>query len=204
MGRWIGLAAAAVAAYVVAALWGSPTAVLALKPLPVALLAVGALLHGTSRGSGLVAAGLAVGAVADLAIEWSFLAGLGLFLLAHLAYAAGFTRDAPALHAGRGIPFLLVFLALGSTFAMSAGDLGIPVAVYALVICLMGWRAAARLRSGDVATRLGLVGVGLFVLSDSLIAVDRFVSPLPWRGLWILGTYWSAQALIAASVTRPR
>lgn len=50
------------------------------------------------------------------------------------------------------------------------GPLLAPVALYALAISAMLWRALA---CGGLAA----LGAGLFVLSDSLIGIDRFVSP---------------------------
>ena len=36
--------------------------------------------------------------------------------------------------------------------------------------------------------------------SDSLLAINKFASPLPLSALWILSTYWLAQLCIAASL----
>ncbi len=40
------------------------------------------------------------------------------------------------------------------------------------------------------------VGACFFMLSDSLLAINRFVTPLPLSGLWVLSTYYTAQLLI--------
>jgi uncharacterized membrane protein YhhN len=39
-------------------------------------------------------------------------------------------------------------------------------------------------------------GSVLFMLSDALLALDKFVSPLPLAGLWVLASYYLAQVLI--------
>ena len=41
-----------------------------------------------------------------------------------------------------------------------------------------------------------LVGATLFVLSDSLIAVSKFVAPFPMSGILIMATYGIGQYLI--------
>ncbi len=46
------------------------------------------------------------------------------------------------------------------------------------------------------AARCVAYGALLFMLSDTLLAVDRFVHPLAWAGLGVLGTYYAAQWLI--------
>jgi uncharacterized membrane protein YhhN len=76
-----------------------------------------------------------------------------------------------------------------------------PVAVYVVVIALMAAQAigralslppgAARRAAGGVA-----LGAAFFMLSDSLLAINRFVMPLPHAQLWVLTTYYAAQILI--------
>ena len=41
-------------------------------------------------------------------------------------------------------------------------------------------------------------GGALFVLSDALLATNKFHATLPWAPLWILATYWAAQWCIAS------
>jgi uncharacterized membrane protein YhhN len=40
------------------------------------------------------------------------------------------------------------------------------------------------------------VGAGFFMLSDTLLALNKFVTPLPLAPLWVLATYYAAQVLI--------
>jgi uncharacterized membrane protein YhhN len=40
------------------------------------------------------------------------------------------------------------------------------------------------------------------MLSDTLLALDKFVSPLPYAGLWVLASYYLAQGLIVRGVSR--
>ena len=42
------------------------------------------------------------------------------------------------------------------------------------------------------------------MLSDSLLATNRFVTPLPWAQVWVLSTYYAAQALIVGGTLRGR
>lgn len=44
------------------------------------------------------------------------------------------------------------------------------------------------------------MGGGLFVLSDGLLAWNRFADPVPLASLWVLATYWGAQRCIARAV----
>jgi alkylglycerol monooxygenase len=48
----------------------------------------------------------------------------------------------------------------------------------------------------DPAAVAVAVGAGLFMLSDALLAINRFAQPLPMAQLWVLATYYAAQVLI--------
>jgi len=79
----------------------------------------------------------------------------------------------------------------------------VPVAAYVLVLATMASQAWSRYLHRQDAGSLGVaVGATVFMLSDSLLAIDRFVSPLPYAGWWVLSTYYVAQALIVAGVLR--
>ena len=49
---------------------------------------------------------------------------------------------------------------------------------------------------GTSAARMVAVGACFFMVSDSLLATDRFVQTLPMAQLWVLATYYAAQVLI--------
>jgi alkylglycerol monooxygenase len=129
-----------------------------------------------------------------------FIQGLASFLMAHLCYIALFKRDAPWFPNKAA---LLLCLAYGVAMYvyllphLSAG-LQLPVAVYILFIALMGAQAIGRAQLHKTqASRWVAVGAVLFMVSDSLLAINKFVSPITLSSLWILGTYFSAQLLMA-------
>ena len=80
-----------------------------------------------------------------------------------------------------------------------------PVAAYVLVIALMAAQAWARhaVQPGRAAWMVAL-GACFFMLSDSLLAINRFVTPLPWAQVWVLASYYAAQALIVGGMLRGR
>ncbi len=85
-------------------------------------------------------------------------------------------------------------------------ELHVPVLAYVAVLMLMGALAAARGWSlrGDPrlrdSARLAAIGGVLFVLSDTLLAWNRFGGGIPLASLWVLATYYLAQWHIARSV----
>lgn len=176
------------------------------KMIPAAALG-GMLLGSQSRaGKRLAAIGLLVSSLADAVIEFSFIGGLVTFLVAHLFYIAAFTRVEPRWRLARLAPVALwAALVLPALYA-GAGAMRVPVLVYAAVIFVMIWRAAAAARSMSIRDPgvIGLLGAILFGVSDTLLGVNRFVTPIPAADVIVVGSYWVAQALIAASFMRGR
>jgi len=145
---------------------------------------------------------------AFLMLPGHFIAGLVSFLLAHVGYVALFRQGVPWFGHWRA---LLAALALGAgmyAFLWQGGlpaALRVPVAAYVLVIALMAaqaWGRWAVLR--DRPALWVALGACFFMLSDSLLATNRFVTPLPWAQVWVLSTYYAAQALIVGGMLRGR
>lgn len=126
-----------------------------------------------------------------------FLLGLGSFLLAQVCYIILFQQEGKSLHF-RWLPFisyacLLLFFLLNKIPA----DFKIPIIIYAVVITLMGIRASERqVNEKSKSYEFVLIGAVLFIISDSLIALSKFVVNIPLSGLWIMSTYVVAQYLI--------
>jgi uncharacterized membrane protein YhhN len=129
-----------------------------------------------------------------------FLPGLASFLVAHLFYIALFRQNTPWFANRRA---LLGTLAAGAAmYAWVWGGLGDPVlkvavAAYVTVIALMVGQAIGRAKvlQSPAASAVAL-GACFFMLSDSLIAINRFVQPLPLVPLWVLSSYYLAQILM--------
>ncbi|MGG5257417.1 lysoplasmalogenase family protein [Phycicoccus avicenniae] len=144
---------------------------------------------------------LALGLVGDVLLledtPTRFLGGLAAFLLGHLAWVVTFVGiglDRPAL-AGVGAVLVVAALVVGRRILPAAwrdggAALAAPVALYMAVIAAMaltGW-----------ATGHLLVGLGasLFVVSDTVLALRKFVAERPWHALAVITTYHLAQALL--------
>jgi len=192
----LALTAAALYLYALA----SDNTLLALMTKPIPVLALIAWLRSTpvSPYRTWISIGLAFSVLGDILLAIPadlFVFGLAAFLCAHLAYLRGYCGITlrPALPA-------LIFSAitgialLGVLASHGLGPLLIPVALYALAISAMLWRALA---CGGVAA----LGAGLFVFSDSLIGIDRFVSPFAAAPYLIILAYCLGQWAIALSVS---
>lgn len=182
----------------------------ALKTAPVALFSLAALLSGAPW---LLVLGLALGAVGDFALsrkgEAAFMAGLGSFALAHLAYAAVFVgvdgRLAPFdLTALRWLGVAVLVIMAQSTLIWllpHTGALKRPVGVYVAIISAMGLAALHLPGSHGLA----MLGAGLFVASDLVLSVELFrmkdggpSARVASHVVWPL--YWIGQGLILAGI----
>jgi len=139
-----------------------------------------------------------------------FLAGLGAFLLAHLAYLVGFNctpltlglHCAPYAALAVGLSLLMYYLLLRKVAASPHGKkLRLPVLVYSATIIAMllsSWLTWLRPEWPQAAALLVIAGSGLFFLSDSLLAVNRFLKPLPHGQVGVHFTYHVGQFALTA------
>ena len=145
---------------------------------------------------------LACSLAGDVALMFPgyFVPGLLAFLLAHLGYIALLkqghawfpSRRALVTTLGLGAAMYAVLWVGGLPPALRA-----PVAAYVLVITLMAAQAIGRATVlHDTAAWGVAIGAGFFMLSDTLLALNKFVVPLPLASLWVLSTYYAAQILI--------
>ncbi|GAB3475764.1 lysoplasmalogenase family protein [Polaromonas eurypsychrophila] len=128
-----------------------------------------------------------------------FIPGLVAFLIAHLFYIALFRQGSPWFASRRSLAATLAIGAAMYAFLFDGLNpvLRIAVAAYVVVIALMAAQAISRatvLR--DKASLAVAIGAGFFMLSDALLATNRFAYPLPMVQLWVLSTYYVAQILI--------
>jgi uncharacterized membrane protein YhhN len=143
--------------------------------------------------------------------EPAFLAGLGSFFGAHIAYVAAFAAEGRPLddrtHLTGAKAAAVTFATLGPTLGWAAGRrspaLRGPVVAYAGILTSM---FAASTRLGEhvpaSARRTVAVGTGTFLASDATIGLRRFVlrSPTPRSDAVVMATYTAGQGLIAAGV----
>jgi len=175
------------------------------KPIPVLCMAYGLFIQpAKGRYQWAVIVGLLLSATADVVISLHFVAGVVVFLLAHLAYIAAFLQDSRKPFLWRALLAygygLIVFFFL--TSAGDLGDLTIPILLYAIVITTMLWRAAARVGAPGISDQSGWsgsIGAAFFVLSDTLLIIRMAVAPLPLGGIIVMLTYWLGQLGITLS-----
>lgn len=128
-----------------------------------------------------------------------FVPGLGSFLAAHVAYVAIFLPRTVVPDGGALIVIAFSVAASGvfvATLAPKLGKLKLPVFAYFAVIMTM---VAAAWSIHEASWLLG-AGALVFALSDSLIAVRKFLAPFPGinQAVWV--TYCAAQFMIVTAL----
>jgi uncharacterized membrane protein YhhN len=145
--------------------------------------------------------------------ELFFLAGLASFLITHVLYVVCFAKvafkDKAALLPSKFwllIPLLAYFgILMYSFFPNVPSEMQIPVAIYSATIALMVIFAINRYgRVNDKSFSLVFAGALLFMLSDSLIALNKFLfeGVLSFAGVGIMVLYISGQLLIAEGASK--
>lgn len=153
-----------------------------------------------------VLAGLAASTVGDIWLMLprdAFVAGLASFLLAHLAYLFALTRRRALLPLRwPALAYAVLAAAMLALLWPKLPDaLRLPVVVYVIALAAMAVQAATvALSRRSASARAAAWGGASFVVSDALLAIDRFHTPLPFAAALVLTSYWLAQFAIARSV----
>jgi alkenylglycerophosphocholine hydrolase len=208
----IGLIAAAV---FIIALWANwPFVELITKGLPVLCLIVWLWTLPRDGFANLILVGLIASLIADLVMQWDkslFLPGLLIFLVVQVIYIVAFVGIAKRGSWVRLLPFAVWGIIALLILNPYLNDLLLPVAVYIMAIVIMMWRAAAMVGAhGRVETfeLVALVGALAFGLSDTLLALNRFIwhdtltmfsiqESAPFIATLVIILYWLGQWAIA-------
>ncbi|XP_058815555.1 lysoplasmalogenase-like protein TMEM86A isoform X2 [Topomyia yanbarensis] len=145
--------------------------------------------------------GLVFSCLGDLLLNYDmFEAGMAAFGVAQIFYisAFGFKPLKPWL----GLPLYgLGIAAVVLMFDNLPLIIQICLPIYGALLLTMCWRSWARIDTVKNTTRM-ICGIGsaLFVISDSIIAFDKFYTPINNAQIAIMVTYYLAQFGIALSV----
>jgi uncharacterized membrane protein YhhN len=187
-----------------------PLLVYIFKPL-IILALIGFFIQGTSLGS----EGLKKWIVTALFFSWLgdvllmfenrnsifFLFGLSAFLVAHIFYIVFFhSVRMQEKVASRWWLLLIVvayYAALIALLSPYLGDMKLPVRIYGIVISFMFLLALhmSFIRNKPAGRKM-MTGALLFVVSDSVLAINKFYQPFVAAGVIIMLTYGLAQLLI--------
>ncbi len=189
--------------------WGNRFLFQCIKGLPIAMLLI--MLGPVAASDAmqpvrrLRMAGLVASLGGGVILETSFSAGTVVFALAQLCYCLSLPWRTVSMRSLliSGTFALVLYLAVVSLIVPGITDAWPPLilfygAIESLVLAgaLASLRASRRICSPEFMA----AGICLFVLSDSILAVDRWHTPIPGAVLMVQAAYFAGQFLIASSV----
>jgi uncharacterized membrane protein YhhN len=196
---------------------GETQVLFASKPLlmPVLMIFLWLNTRLSARFDQFIFAGLFFGWVGDILLMFNknelFVFGLASFLICHLCYISAFIYN--IRKSGHKLslinrfvlgllPLFYLVVLYAYIYPYMAGSEAnrpflIPVSVYAVVIVTMSLFALWRIGSSNkISTALIILGAFTFMISDSLIALNKFVAPFQYAQIFIMITYCLAQLWI--------
>ena len=142
--------------------------------------------------------------------ELYFIFGLIAFLIAHILFIRLFFRQKSENKHSKNplfwIGFIGIIIYLVSMLVFlfpTLGSLKFPVGIYAMTISIMlvialkgafNWKNSSKY--------IVLLGAVFFVTSDSILAINKFHSPITLATFWIMLTYLIAQFCIAYGILK--
>ncbi|WP_294964055.1 lysoplasmalogenase [uncultured Flavobacterium sp.] len=204
------------AVYLIILLSGYERFDLFLKPILIPIIGFGAYFYRKFPTQNILLAALALSWLGDVVLlftelgEIYFILGLVFFLTAHIVYCILFNKQ-KRIRKKQNKPLfifgsiLIAFYLIGMVYVLMPylGNLEIPVAVYASVISIMllfafngflVWEKPGNL--------LVFLGAAFFIISDSILAVNKFYAPIPKSSFFIMLTYLLAQYLIVVGILK--
>ena len=192
---------------------------IATKVLPIIMLSLICSLEGT-KYSKFIVGGILFSSLGDIFLELNsskvdfFTIGLVAFLCAHLCYIKAFWMCDIQFRLNIFIATVIggvIFYTCMMYFLVQSVSVALigPVLLYGLVLCTMTILAinkyicgsALEIRSNNPLTNdmFSCIGAVVFAVSDSILSLDTFYTPIPNANVAIMITYYIGQMFIAAS-----
>jgi alkenylglycerophosphocholine/alkenylglycerophosphoethanolamine hydrolase len=190
-------------AFVVSLFWHPYSGSFVLKAIPA--LSMAALLFLDDRKYyKFMGIGFIFSALGDIALDLDrvkyFVFGLAFFLIAHLFYSFTFFKVARKKIISPLKISLVVLFAVGMGILLwpKLGALKIPVMVYLGVIALMTISTSLF----ESKNHMAYFGAWIFMSSDAMIAINKFLEPFPHARFAIIVTYYVGNFMLGISLIR--
>ena len=181
------------------------------KALPIWTAALAAVEESPHPFAVSVAIGLFASSFGDIFLELDddygidmFIPGLLCFLVAHLFYIRSFAGKMISTTWKTGFPLVVIYYIwiMSTLIPKVETALKAPVAVYGIAITTMALFSINRFLSTEATSTsrlLSLLGSLSFVASDSVLAFNKFHTPIKNAKTIVMITYYLGQILIASS-----
>jgi uncharacterized membrane protein YhhN len=152
----------------------------------------------------------------DVILIWPsmFIGGVAAFLVGHALYIIAYRQHRGEDRSGELLPtqkmrFSLPIILAGTGLIVvlfpGLGSMKLPLVLYGITIVVMVMTALFRYgRTTPDSFWLVFVGAVLFMISDSILAINKFLLPVCYASFWIMVTYMTAQLMIVVGIVRHR
>lgn len=144
--------------------------------------------------------------------ELWFMTGLVSFLIGHIFFVITYRQfRSESIESGLlpvqkirfSLPVVLAGTGLIVVLYPVLGPLKVPVVIYSTAIIVMVMNAIFRFgRTSSMSFWLVLAGALMFMASDSLLAINKFMGGIKMSGVLVMATYISAQYLIVEGLLK--
>jgi uncharacterized membrane protein YhhN len=168
-----------------------------LKIIPIAVLLGAVLTTKSSSMRTILLSALVISGCGDLLLAFDeFIFGVAAFLIAQLTYAWLFRHHWQGFYNRWHLSVLLLIYMLVMMWWLlpNLGNLQFAVMAYLIAIATMGLFAF----QSSLPMRWAVLGAVLFIISDSFIAINKFINPIPYESYWIMSTYYGAQFMLVS------
>jgi len=151
-----------------------------------------------------------VGDVLLMFVEFNklyFIGGLLAFLICHILYILAFSKSVEGQESYikkrplSTLPFIIIGTFLYYSLYPNLDELKVPVLLYTSVIILMVIFSLNRIENVSMKSfRLVYYGAIIFMISDAVLAINKFLSPIENADIMIMATYILAQFLIVEGI----
>ena len=158
-----------------------------------------------------ILSGLILSSLGDALLVWQsdqilFLLGVACFSCAQISYSVAFGFS-PLGMKELVVCATMLFVGWAAILPSVSGGIQYALLCYGLLLCTMTWRSLARFTlKGDIPWRkiYSAFGACLLAVSDTTLAVNKFIFPVPCERAVIMVTYYSAQLCFSLSVVNSR
>lgn len=197
--------------YLICILFDSAALVFYLKPLLLLPLIVATFISINFKNKIILLVALVFSWIGDILLLFVFkdaiyfILGLVAFLTAHIFYIVLFIKEIKKANGKiefkKGLILIAIYLSTMLLILIPhLGGLIVPVIIYAFVISTMLYMAyLLSFHWPKPASAYLLTGAISFILSDSILAFDKFYQPVPMPALLIMATYLYAQWALVKS-----
>lgn len=188
------------------------------KPLLIPVLLVALVLRqGRTKGSKKIFIALIFSFLGDVLLLFEkqdsifFILGLACFLITHIFYIAYFwqiKQAGPSPIKDHPYIIVLILLYVATLFYLlwpNLKELKIAVTIYGVIISIMLYLSLCiPYKIGKIVSRLFVIGAISFVVSDSLLALNKFYKPFPFAAILIRISYCYAQYMLVKAFIKKR